>query len=207
MKKSEIKIRITLTEEMLGMAAAPDVHEKYIASRAPDAAKISEEIEAIGVDAVIEEKQTVFPKENGIPFVWDYQIKGMFKDACGMLRRVSGSNSSQITSYRKVIDGMMFPYPRKMLMTLPDGAKTGNCQRSLRADTPQGSRIALANSETVPPGTTFEFGVLILEPPVKKGKPTLQDCLIEWLEYGTLRGLHQWRNSGKGKFTFDILDQ
>ena len=27
----------------------------------------------------------------------------------------------------------------------------------------------------------------------------------EWLDYGELRGLGQWRNSGKGIFTYEIL--
>jgi hypothetical protein len=26
----------------------------------------------------------------------------------------------------------------------------------------------------------------------------------EWLEYGELRGLGQWRNSGKGRFTAEV---
>lgn len=28
---------------------------------------------------------------------------------------------------------------------------------------------------------------------------------MEWLDYGKLRGLGQWRNSGKGRFTYEIL--
>lgn len=32
---------------------------------------------------------TVFPRDkDGTPFIWDYQMKGMFKDACGGLRSV-----------------------------------------------------------------------------------------------------------------------
>lgn len=28
---------------------------------------------------------------------------------------------------------------------------------------------------------------------------------MEWLDYGKLRGLGQWRNSGKGRFTYELL--
>lgn len=28
----------------------------------------------------------------------------------------------------------------------------------------------------------------------------------EWLDYGQLRGIGQWRNSGKGRFTYEITD-
>ena len=29
----------------------------------------------------------------------------------------------------------------------------------------------------------------------------------ECLDYGTMRGLGQWRNSGKGRFVWDLLDE
>ena len=36
---------------------------------------------------------TVFPRtEDGRPFLYDYQIKGFFKDACGCLSRVAGKD-------------------------------------------------------------------------------------------------------------------
>lgn len=38
------------------------------------------------MDAV-EDATTCFPRtEDGVPFCWDYQIKGFFKDACSALR-------------------------------------------------------------------------------------------------------------------------
>ena len=30
---------------------------------------------------------------------------------------------------------------------------------------------------------------------------------MECLDYGKLRGLSQWRNSGKGRFTYEVLEQ
>ena len=32
------------------------------------------------------------------------------------------------------------------------------------------------------------------------------DIVCEWLDYGELRGMGQWRNSGKGRFLWDELD-
>jgi hypothetical protein len=204
MKK--IKLRLTLTEEMLGMCAQADVHERYIASKAPDKASREEEVAALGVDDVVEETRTVFPREDGQPFLWDYQVKGFFKDACGMLRRAQGTKSSKLTAHKKLIDGMIFPGPRKIMLNLPKKSRLGNCQRPLRAETAQGPRVALADSETVPEGTTMDIEVTILEAVTKKGVPSLEECLMEWFEYGQLRGLGQWRNSGKGKFTFEVLE-
>ena len=77
-----MKIRIRFTEEALGLSPAnQDIYRDFIASKAPDAKSTEDEIEAIGTDGVIEKTLTIFPKENGQPFFWDYQIKGFFKDA------------------------------------------------------------------------------------------------------------------------------
>ena len=78
-------------------------------------------------------------------------------------------------------------------------AVMGNCQRPLRGQTAQGERISLANSEQIPAGTKIVFDILILDKKYEK-------LVIEWLEYGELRGVGQWRNSGKGRFTFKVLD-
>ena len=138
---------------------------------------------------------TVFPRdENGNPIFWDYQVKGFFKDACGMLRKVSKTKSSGIKAYKKQIDGLIFIQERKIPFVY-DG-NIGNCQRPLRAQTAQGERISLANSETIPAGATLEFTVECLV-------DSDMDAVREWLDYGRLRGLGQWRNSGKGRFTWE----
>ena len=111
----EIKVRLTFTEELLGTASNnPDIHGEYIASKAPDAPSKAEEIEAIGVDETVEKSMTVFPKEDGKPFIWDYQIKGFFKDACGVLKKVTGTESAGIKAYKKEIDGLIFVFARKI---------------------------------------------------------------------------------------------
>lgn len=192
----EMKVKLTLTEEILGTASNnPEIHSEFIAKKAPDAQSREEEIEAIGVDAEVEKSMTVFPRdENGNPIFWDYQVKGFFKDACGMLRKVSKTKSSGIKAYKKQIDGLIFIQERKIPFVY-DG-NIGNCQRPLRAQTAQGERISLANSETIPAGATLEFTVECLV-------DSDMDAVREWLDYGRLRGLGQWRNSGKGRFTWE----
>lgn len=193
-----MKVRITTTEEMLGTASAdPKLHEAYIASKAPNAPTRAEEIEAIGVEKAVENAMTVFPRnESGAPILWDYQIRGFFKDACGMLRTVTGTESSKLKAYKKAIDGRIFVSPRAIPIRF-DG-EMGNCQRPLRAATPMGERVALANSETIPAGAIIEFEVLCLQDSDEK-------TVREWLDYGCLRGLGQWRNSGKGKFNWEEI--
>ena len=194
-----MKVRLTLTEEMLGTASGdPELHRRFIASKAPDAEKREEEIARLGVDEVLENTSTVFHKlDDGTPVLMDYHIKGCFKDACGMLRSVSGTKSKGLTSYKKKIDGAIFVDERFIPIRF-DG-EIGHCERSLRAQTPKGERTALASSESVPAGATMEFTIRALD-----------DCywpvIREWLDYGALRGLGCWRNSGKGKFTWEELE-
>ena len=194
----EIKVRLTFTEELLGTASNnPDIHGEYIASKAPDAPSKAEEIEAIGVDETVEKSMTVFPKEDGKPFIWDYQIKGFFKDACGVLKKVTGTESAGIKAYKKEIDGLIFVFARKI--PIQNYGTIGECQRPLRGQTAQGERIALAHSETIPAGSYIEFTVRCLKDSLMKG-------VREWLDYGMLRGLGQWRNSGKGRFAWEEID-
>lgn len=194
----EMKVKITLLEPMLGMTASdPKITETYIASKAPDAKKMEEEIEAIGVEGVVEQGKTVFPRdEQGRPFLWDYQIKGFFKDTCGALRRAKGSKSEKIKAFKKEIDGLLFPEPRRIIINV--AGEIGDCQRPLRASTPQGDRVALANSEEIPAGSTLEFTIVMLA--------DYREVITEWLDYGRYRGLGQWRNSGKGRFTWEEME-
>ena len=89
-----IKVKLTLTEGMLGTSPNnEDIYTEYIGSKAPDATTLEQEVEAIGADGVIEKGMTVFPRdEDGNPFVYDYQIKGFFKDSCGALSRLTGKD-------------------------------------------------------------------------------------------------------------------
>ena len=194
----EIRVRVTTIEEMLGTASADkNIHAEYIASKAPDARTMEEEVEAIGADEVFEKAMTVFPRVNGQPIVWDYQWKGFFKDACGMLRKVPRSKCSAIKAYKKEIDGLIFVHPRAIPIQFEGDMQL--CQRPLRGQTAQGERIALATSEAIPAGATMEFSIQLL-------CNDHEDAVLEMLDYGVLRGFGQWRNSGKGRFEYEVIE-
>lgn len=194
-----MKVRITFTEELLGTASGnPELHREFIANKAPNAMTAEEEVETIGVEGVVEKSMTVFPRNSeGNPILFDYQIKGFFKDACGVLRRVPNSKSSKIKAYKKEIDGLLFVFPRMIPLNMP--APMGECQRPLRAATAQGERVALSHSEAAPAGTVIEIEIQCLT-------KDMQDLVVECLDYGKLRGIGQWRNSGKGRFVYEVLD-
>lgn len=197
-ESKKMRVRITFIEELLGTASAnPELHSEFIASKAPDAPSMKEEVAALGAEEVEQKAMTVFPRdENGNPILWDYQVKGFFKGACGFLRRVPGSEASKLKAYKKVLDGLLFIHDRQIVLNMPDAV--GNCQRPLRAETAQGERVALANSETAPAGTFIECEIEMLD-------KSLLPFVREALDYGALSGIGQWRNSGKGRFRWEEL--
>lgn len=197
----KMKVRITFLEEILGTASADkDVHSEFIASKAPDAPSREEEVASLGVDEVERKEMTVFPRlEDGTPFLWDYQIRGFFKSAAQAMSYVGGQH--KLSAYKKKVDLLVHIEERKIPLIIPEGKEMGNCQRPLRAQTMQGDRVALANSETCPAGTTAEFTIECLQGDLMK-------YVIEWLDYGKYNGLGQWRNSRKGSFEWtDISDK
>jgi hypothetical protein len=197
----ELKVRLTFIEDILGTASADqEIHAHYIASSAPDAPSKQEEIEAIGVEGVVEKAMTVFPRDKeGNPILWDYQVKGFFKNSCSALRKVTGSESSKVKAFKREIDGLIFIKER--MIPFQNFDQIGNCQRPLRASTAQGERVALANSESIPAGAQVEFTIKMLCDSHLK-------AVIEWLDYGELNGIGQWHSSGKGRFKWeDISDK
>lgn len=195
-----MKIRITLIEEMLGTKAAnADVFADYIASKHPTGTPQRDELER--AEHVEEAGTTVFHRDaNGAPGVYDYQIKGFFKDACGALRNADGTRSSKLKAYKTRIDGLVFVEPRFILLKLPEAGLAGICERPLRAETMRGPRVSLCRSETMPAGTVLECGIECLQ-------DDLLPIIKEWLDYGRLRGLGQWRNSGKGRFKWEVVEE
>ncbi len=189
-------VKLTLTKEILGTVPKdPEIYGTHIAGHAAlTDEQLAEELAT--VEKVEEKGWTGFHMLDGKPVLYDYVIKGFFKDACGMLRRCSGTRSAKLTAYRKVIDGLVFAEPRQIPLDL-NGSAMGTNERPLRANTPQGERVALARSDTCPEGTTIEFVVTVLG-------AVPATLLREWFDYGELRGLGQWRNAGWGTFTYEM---
>ena len=59
--------------------------------------------------------------------------------------------------------------------------------------------MALAESETIPAGSFIEFTIMTFD-------DGLWPTIDEWLQYGMYRGIGQWRNSGKGRFSYEYID-
>lgn len=194
-KRFYMDVELTFTDDILGSwPSNPYLAEDYIASKAPDAETREEEIANLGTDAVLEKNKTIFPRDSeGKPCVMAHQIRGFFKEACKALSGNKEYISSKLRAYKKEINSRIFVTPKYIPLEGIDNVY--DFQRPLRAQTPMGERIALANSETVSAGVVIRFTVMAL---------TTEDLDLvrEWLDYGDLQGLGQWRNAGYGRFTW-----
>ena len=187
------RVTLTFTEPLLGTVPLnKELYDDYIASKAPQG-EAPDELHSI--EELTKKGTTGFHQVDGTLVLYDYVIKGFCKDACSMLRRVTGSRSSKLQAFKKVIDGLVFVQPRQI--PIKAGGEPFVLERPLRAQTAQGERVALSRSVAMPVGTTITFDLVTLGAVPKT-------LLVEWLDYGALRGLGQWRNGGYGSFTYQI---
>lgn len=207
-----IRVRITFVEEILGTASGnPALHTEYIASKAPDAETKEQEIAAVGANAFTEKSMTVFPRnEDGDEIFWPYQIKGFFKSAQKTLNMITDKKRfPYVSAYKTKIDNLIFVKAVEdswfgkthgIVIHWPEDVEESyDCERPLRADTAQGPRVALAHSETCPAGSWIEIDI-------KTKADDLEMNIHEWLNSGVDYGIGQWRNSGKGRFVWELLD-
>lgn len=191
------QVTLTLMEPILGTVPKdPEIYGTHIQGKAADLGdeQAAEELET--VEKVEEKGWTGFHMLDGQPILYDYVIRGFFKSACYSMRKVPGSKSHKLTAYKKVIDGLVFVEPRRISLDLK-GEPMGTLERPLRAQTARGERVALARSDTCPPGTTLTFTLNVLG-------VVRESHLREWLDYGRLMGLGQWRSGGYGRFTYEM---
>ena len=195
---TELKEILTFIDEILGgNPGNEDIYREYIGSKAPDPSKIEDEVAALGVEGVVEKGKTIFKKKaDGTPFICGYHIKGFFKAAAQALRTVDGTKSSNLKAYKKEIDTLIFIAEDEIPFI--DWGMMDECQRPLRASTPQGERVSIAISESIAAGAQVEFTIqCFVEDDI--------DLVREWLDYGRFNGIGQWRNSGKGRFTWEEI--
>ena len=106
-EKKELNIRITFTEPLLGtISGDKDITEEFIASKHPQGVQ-EEELESIQeLSEIVQKQSTYFARDKDKnPMLWDYQVKGFLKDACGMMLRIT--KVPELRAYKKIVDGLM----------------------------------------------------------------------------------------------------
>jgi hypothetical protein len=201
-------VEIEFVEDLLGTVPKnKDIYQDFVRSKAPEGTATEDELET--VEEIESRGWTGFHMEDGKPILYNYAIKGFFKDACSMLSRVSGkkekgkeriakNHSSALTAFKKIIDGLVFIEPRKIPIIV--SGDIGLNVRPLRVSTPKGERVSLTQSDTCPAGSKIEFDIVVL------GEVS-EALLREWLDYGRFRGIGQWRNASWGSFQYVMTPQ
>jgi hypothetical protein len=196
-----LKIKIKFIEELLGgCPSEKSIYREYIASKAPDAPSKEDEIQHIGVEETAKKGTTIFLKrKDGTPCLSNHTWIGYFKEKVKYIRQEDGSKCKKFTAYKTKIDGNFSILPRFVNLSLPEGKDIELCERTLRADTPQGPIVSLTASEAAPYGTTCSFNLMI-------GSNEFLPYVIECLDKGFFSGTGQWRSGGKGRFVYEMID-
>lgn len=199
------QVKVKFVRPILG--AVPydkEVYARYIFSLAEkNGIELTEEQLEEELDTItdLEEKGwTGFHRDSdGYPLEYDYTWLGFMKEAAYACNKIKGSVTSSVRAWRKTMTSLARVVPRQIPYILPDEVDKDFLEvleRPLRAETPKGSRVALARSDILPPGTTMEFQVKAPE-----GCQVTKEWIQELFEFGSeFIGYRQWRSGGYGQF-------
>lgn len=199
------KYRFTgITRLLAAQAANPDVRSEYIANKSPDKAKGDEETAKLPKENLDKKNLTVFLRNVGVMCISDYVIKGFLKEALTAIKGQIGiaNVTSKVDNFILIEPAYLHIRRDQMGLRNPDRV----LERPLRAMTMQGPRVSVTASEMVEPGWEIEFEITLLEnPATPKSKALTFEAIEQAFEYGSFKGLGQWRNGQNGRFTFEQI--
>lgn len=188
-----------LTRILGAQAANPAVRSEFIASKAASLAKGEEETAMLPDENLDKKNLTVFLRDGEALCLADYVVKGFLKEALSALKSQIGiaSVTSKVDNYILVTPAYLRFKKNGKEVTAPDDI----FERPLRALTMQGPRVSVTASEIIEAGWELEFDLTLLEnPATPKSKALTFDVIDQALEYGSFKGLGQWRNGQNGRF-------
>jgi hypothetical protein len=199
---TKYKVAVKLNEPMLGtIPCQKSIWAEHIATKQAKALKkegktdeeikteIESTVEGVQDNDDLESGKTTFFHDATGYFVRDYWVKGFLKQAARVKKEFG-----VVKQLRDKVVKYVFVKPRNIYVAKPD-AELEVVERPLRAQTPQGERVAIARSLSVPAGTMLEFELHVLNDALSTS------CIETLLEYGQYEGFGQWRGSGHGSFT------
>lgn len=195
--------RLHGTTKILGAQAAnPKVHSEFIATKAAKLAKGEEQTAMLPEENLETKGLTVFLRDDGVLCLADYVIKGFLKEALGVIK-----SQVKIGMSATKVDNFVFVEPDYIHFTRGGKPVTDAdeiFERPLRAMTMQGPRVSVSASEIIRPGWEIEFTLaLIANEKTAKSVALTWNVIEEALNYGSFKGLGQWRNGQNGRFTWE----
>lgn len=195
--------RLHGTTKILGAQAAnPKVHSEFIAEKAAKREKGDEQTAMLPEENLETKGLTVFLRDDGVLCLADYVIKGFLKEALGVIK-----SQVKIGSPATKVDNFVFVEPDYIHFTR-DGKPVTEAdeifERPLRAMTMQGPRVSVSASEIIRPDWEIEFTLSLID-----NEKTAKSVALTWnvieeaLNYGSFKGLGQWRNGQNGRFTWE----
>ncbi len=203
-----MKCKIKFIEPLLGSqpgnkTPASDFVQKKMADAITkdggDASALLTE-EAQTLPEALEKGTTVFHLVDGQPILYNYQVKGMLKEAAEKMNGLDG-----VKNLRNKLQAYVYIEPRRIPIKYKGEIQV--FERPLRGMTMQGPRISLARSEMIPAGAQCEFTIRVIEQPTEKAK--IDIALVKKLfEFAQNLGLGQWRGSNLyGQFEYELSDK
>jgi len=198
-------VTATFTEPLLGSSPlSKDIYSKYIESlqvKRVDALQEGDADEQKTVPEVDTEKGVTGFHRDGVGlFVYDYAVKGFFKEAGNILKDKLGEKN-----LRSKLDNYLFVFPRRVYLldsdSKPIGMPHGVLERPLRAQTMQGPRVTLAKSEMLNAGTKIAFRVELIDGHPLKHPERIIEAILDYSKY---KFLGQWRNGSYGRATYEL---
>lgn len=208
MRFTQKRFRLAGTDSMLGSCPAnQEVFTEFLVGKT----KTPEERQAAladvnNIDENLEKGTTVFYRDsNGGLILKGYQIKGFFKAAAKALK-----DQLNLKNYLSKVDTFVFIL-EKDIPIMRDGKQImepdGYLERPQRCETAQGPRVSLAKSEEIKTDWYIDVTVRVVENAgTAKSVPIDMDMIEDFLDYGALSGLLQWRNAGHGTFEYKEID-
>lgn len=196
-------IRLTFTSDMLGTVPKDkEVYASYIASQeGMTDERIAEEVSTVPEPGPDEEKGwTGFhTNKDGESFIYNYMITGYMKAVTSAMRLGNDKYMNKLRAHNKRINGGTLIRPNRIYFETHGQEMPPPLERPLRAQTPQGERVALARSDVIPAGSIIMFELYLI-------KGLFEDDFVHKVfAYGNFAGgLGQWRNAGYGRFSAEV---
>ena len=212
-EKKTFRVVLEFVEDLLGTVPKnKKVYETYIAGKAAEAhekeikrgipaasgepltteasaALLEEELET--VQEIEERGWTGFQTDEEGPFLYNYALKGFFKEAASTLQK----QPDQVKQLKDRVTRFLFVTPRRIRLATSAEGQPDALERPLRAMTAQGPRVSLSKSDRASAGTRVTFTLELLA-----GSSITLAILKDLLAYGQYIGLGQWRSGGYGQF-------